>query len=85
MAWYVMLSFGQPGNVPARDALDVPNHNLETLKIEDGACVEGDVEEDECPFEEGVDGVCYIPYLISQLFHKQNHKLENSRVGRGKE
>jgi hypothetical protein len=53
------LLFGQPGNVPARDALNVPDHDLKALEVEDCACVEGDVEEDEGPFEEGVFGVCY--------------------------
>lgn len=45
-------------DIPARDSPVVLHDNLKVLELADGDCVEGDIEKDKGPFEEGVDGVC---------------------------
>lgn len=49
---------GKPLHVPLGGTLDVPDGDFKALEVESGNGVEGHVEEDERPLEEGVDGVC---------------------------
>jgi hypothetical protein len=49
---------GEP-NIPTRYSSVVLYHNLEVLELADSDCVEGYVQEDKSPFEEGVNGVSY--------------------------
>ena len=53
-------------DVPRGQALDIPDLHLQARKVERGHGVEGDVEEDEGPLEEGVDGVCWGQMSVSQ-------------------
>ena len=48
----------KPLHVPSAQTLDIFDDDLETRKVHGGDSVECDVEEDEGPFEEGVDSVC---------------------------
>lgn len=47
----------KPLHVPLARALDVPDNHLERVKVQRSHSVEGDVEEDQAPFEKGVNGV----------------------------
>jgi hypothetical protein len=49
--------FWEPQNIPTRNSSIVFYNNLQVLKLADGDGVEGDIEENEAPLEEGVDGV----------------------------
>jgi len=49
--------FGEPLHVPLAHALDIPYHNIERAKVQSRHCVKANVEEDQCPLEECVDGV----------------------------
>jgi hypothetical protein len=49
--------FWEPQNIPTRNSSVVFYNNLQVLELADGDGVEGDVEENEAPLEEGVDGV----------------------------
>lgn len=49
--------FWKPLNIPLTDALRIPDDHLERIEIKGGNGVEGNVEEDERPLEEGISGV----------------------------
>ena len=53
-------------DIPARDSPVVLYDNLKVLELADGNCVEGDIKQDEGPFEEGVDGVCCTRVSIEE-------------------
>jgi hypothetical protein len=46
------------GNIPARYPSVVLDHDLEVLELGYGDSIERYIEENKCPFEEGVDGIC---------------------------
>lgn len=49
--------FWKPLDVPSADALYILDLKFEAIKVPSCYCIKGNVEEDERPFEEGVDGV----------------------------
>lgn len=49
----------EPRNIPSGDAPRILDHDLEVGELHHCDGVEGHVQEDEGPFEEGVDGVCW--------------------------
>ena len=44
-------------DVPSTEPFDVFYNKFKALKIKSSHGIEGYIEKDECPFEEGVDGV----------------------------
>lgn len=44
-------------NVPSARSLDVLDDNFESGEVEGSDGIESDIEKDESPLEEGVDGV----------------------------
>jgi hypothetical protein len=47
----------KPLHVPLAHALDILDNQLERIKVQRGDGVEGDVQNNQRPLEEGVDGV----------------------------
>jgi hypothetical protein len=55
----------KPWNVPTRYTSDIFYNNLEVGELDHSHCVEGHIEKDERPFEEGVDGVGCRPLALT--------------------
>lgn len=52
------VSFRKPRYIPSADALNIPNHNFESLKVKHRNGIEADIEQNQGPLEEGVARVC---------------------------
>lgn len=56
-SWQGVYLYWEPWNVPARYTSDILYNNLKVRKLDHCNCIESYVEQNERPFEEGVDGV----------------------------
>lgn len=54
-------------DIPLAGTLDIPDDYLERVEVQGGDGIEGDVEEDERPLEEGVGCVSYDEEDMSAL------------------
>lgn len=51
------VSFWKPRYIPSANSLDIPHHELETLKVENSNGIEAHVEQNQGPLKEGVSGI----------------------------
>lgn len=61
---------GKPLDVPLARALDVFDYNVEGIEIERRHSVEGYVQEDQGPFEEGIGGIGCFARLAGHGEHR---------------
>ncbi|KAH9822846.1 hypothetical protein Tdes44962_MAKER04679 [Teratosphaeria destructans] len=57
MSTAYLLPFRKPRHIPPAQALDILDDQFERAEVESGDGVEGDVEKDQRPLEEGIDCV----------------------------
>lgn len=55
---YISLLW-KPIHIPFAGTLDISNNEFETVKVKCSDSIKSNIEEDESPFEKGVDGISY--------------------------
>jgi hypothetical protein len=68
--------FGKPVDIPFAGSLGILDDQLEAAEVECSDSVEGNIQEDEGPLEESVDGVCagHLVDLVLDEEVDQRHK-----------
>lgn len=49
----------EPLYVPLAQTFDIFNHDLESIEVESSDSIEGNIKQNQRPFEERVGGICY--------------------------
>lgn len=73
--------FGQPVDIPFAGSLGILDDQLEAVEVKCSNGVKCDVQEDESPFEEGVDGVSTRHLVDLVLDEEVDQRYEGSEEG----
>jgi hypothetical protein len=77
--------FGKPIDIPFAGSLGVLDDQLEAAEVECSDSVEADIQEDESPLEESVDGVCAGHLVDLVLDEEVEHRHKGGEEGATKE
>lgn len=73
--------FGKPVDVPFAGSFGVLDDQLEAVEVEGSDGVKGNIQEDECPLEEGIDGVSTRHLVDLVLDEEVDQRYKGSEEG----
>jgi hypothetical protein len=68
----------KPQDVPSAQTLDVLDNNLKAAEVHSGDCVESNIQKNQGPLEESVDGVC-TRHTVNLVLDEEVHKRHKCR------
>ena len=60
-------------HIPSAHSLDIFHYKLEIFKVQCRDCVEADIKENQCPFEESIDSVGWYALARKPHFRYSDH------------